>query len=254
MKKLKNLIKHMLLKGNTLALSILITNTSVFSQNWITDPFSQPLPQPQINISMQNLPPQQATPQISQPTTNLTPSTDPLLGKSCPIEPNPLLGKSCPIEPNQNNQNYQNYQPSYDYQQYLTLSEKLKQCFENAGTTYGINPLLLWAIAKVESNFNPYALNKNKDGSYDIGIMQINSSHLNTLKKFGLIDKRYIWDPCYNIHVGAWILNQCIQRHGYTWEAIGCYNAVTPWKRKKYSYKVYKAIAPYLKPYAQRLK
>jgi soluble lytic murein transglycosylase-like protein len=239
MKKLKNLIKHILLKGGALSLTILTTNISVFSQNWITDPFSQPLPQSQINISMQIMPPQQNYPQIPQPTTNSTSSSDLFLGKSCPVE---------------QDQNNQNNLLNYDSQQYLTLSEKLRQCFENAGATYGINPLLLWAIAKVESNFNPYALNKNKDGSYDIGIMQINSSHLNTLKKYGLIDKRYIWEPCYNIHVGAWILHQCIQKHGYTWEAIGCYNAVTPWKRKKYSYKVYKAIEPYLKPYAQKLK
>jgi hypothetical protein len=239
MKKEKKLTKIFFLKSGLLLLSIFLTNTFALSQNWITDPFSQPLQKTQINISMQNPTPTSA-PQITQPTSNSSPSTDPLLGKSCPIE--------------QNQNDTQNYQLNYNYQQYLTLEEKLHLCFEQAALTYNINPLLLWAIAKVESNFNPYALNKNKDGSYDIGIMQINSSHLKTLEKYGLIDKRYIWEPCYNIHVGAWILSKCIQKFGYSWEAIGCYNAVTPWKRKKYSYKVYKTIEPYLKPYSQRLK
>jgi len=239
MKKEKKLTK--IFFHGLLLLSIFFANTFAFSQNWITDPFSQPPPsQPQLNIALQTTPQTQSSPNFSQSIPT------PILEKGCPVE------KNCPIEQNQNNT--QNYQLNYDYQQYLTLEEKLHLCFEQASLTYNINPLLLWAIAKVESNFNPYALNKNKDGSYDIGIMQINSSHLKTLEKYGLIDKRHIWEPCYNIYVGAWILSKCIQKFGYTWEAIGCYNAVSPWKRKKYSYKVYKTIEPYLKPYAQRLK
>ena len=240
-KKTKNLIKKIFFKGGSILFSIFLTSISAFSQgsqSWITDPFSQPVvggpstSQTQINIALQTQPPQQFFSEF--------PQTDSILGKGCSVE------KGYPIEPNQDT--------SLSDLQYMTLQEKLQVCFEKASLTYNINPLLLWAIAKVESNFNPYALNKNKDGSYDIGIMQINTVHLKTLEKYGLFDKRYIWDPCYNIHVGAWILSKCIQRHGYTWEAIGCYNAVTPWKRKKYSYKVYKAIESYLKPYAAKVK
>jgi hypothetical protein len=244
-KKTKNLIKKIFLKGGGLLLSIFLTNISAFSQGWITDPFSQPAigrsstSQTQINIALQTQPQQSFS-------ESLQSSVDSILGKGCPVE------KGCPIE--QNSFIEPNQDISLDALQNMSLQEKLQVCFEKASLAYNISPLLLWAIAKVESNFNPYALNKNKDGSYDIGIMQINTAHLKTLEKYGLFDKRYIWDPCYNIHVGAWILSKCIQRHGYTWEAIGCYNAVTPWKRKKYSYKVYKAIEPYLKPYAAKVK
>jgi hypothetical protein len=239
------MIKKNFFKSTLLFLSILITNFPAFSQNlsqnlsqnWITNPFSQPSTEKtQLNIALQTQPLTQAS-SFELPQSS---AAKPILQKSCPIE------KSCPLDQNQNT--------SLNNQQHMTLQEKLQLCFEQAALTYNINPLLLWAIAKVESNFNPNALNKNKDGSYDIGIMQINSSHLKTLKKYGLINKSLIWEPCYNIHVGAWILSKCIQKHGYTWEAIGCYNAVTPWKRKKYSYKVYKTIEPYLKPYAQMLK
>lgn len=109
-------------------------------------------------------------------------------------------------------------------------------CFEEAGRIYGIHPNLLWAIAKVESNFNSSAVNRNGNGSYDYGVMQINSSWYKVLGKD-------IWmslgNPCQNVKVGAWVLAQCIQRYGYTWEAVGCYNAVSKDKKQKYSKKIY---------------
>lgn len=114
-------------------------------------------------------------------------------------------------------------------------------CFEEAAATYGIHPNLLWAIAYIESRFNPRAINKNKNNTYDYGIMQINSSWYNVLKN----DWQYLSDPCYNIKVGAWILSNCIEKHGYNWEAVGCYNARSPEKRKKYSYKIYKVLKKY---------
>jgi soluble lytic murein transglycosylase-like protein len=49
-------------------------------------------------------------------------------------------------------------------------------CFEDAGNKYGINPILLESIARVESNLNPKAINKNTNGTSDIGLMQINSA------------------------------------------------------------------------------
>lgn len=109
-------------------------------------------------------------------------------------------------------------------------------CFNEAGRMYGVSPELLYAIAKVESNFNPKAINRNKNKTYDYGVMQINSSHYKTLG-------HDLWmrlsDPCTNVKVGAWILSQCIKRYGYTWEAVGCYNANSKEKRKKYAWKVY---------------
>lgn len=132
--------------------------------------------------------------------------------------------------------------PLVPYVESSSKNNSISECFINAGHLYGINPNILWAIAKVESNFNPYAINKNLNKSYDIGIMQINSSWLPTLKKYGLKDERSLYDPCYNIHVGAWILKQCIERYGYNWTAIGCYNATSPVKRVKYSQKVWKHL------------
>ncbi len=105
-------------------------------------------------------------------------------------------------------------------------------CFEEAGRMYGVAPGLLWAIAKVESNFNPSAVGYNRDGSYDYGVMQINSRWADRL---GLDVWNTLADPCTNVKTGAAILADCLGRYGYTWEGIGCYNAVSLDKRAAYA-------------------
>ena len=110
-------------------------------------------------------------------------------------------------------------------------------CYEEAGAMYGIAPRLLWTISKGESNFNPAAVNYNTNGSYDFGLMQINSSWAPTLRKKG-ITWQSLADPCTNVKVGAWVLAQCIQDYGYTWAAVGCYNSRTPSKRDRYAARI----------------
>lgn len=110
-------------------------------------------------------------------------------------------------------------------------------CYEEAGAMYGIAPRLLWTISKGESNFNPAAVNYNTNGSYDFGLMQINSSWAPSLRRMG-ISWEALADPCTNVKVGAWVLAQCIRDYGYTWSAVGCYNSRTPSKRDRYAAKI----------------
>jgi len=134
-----------------------------------------------------------------------------------------------------------------DYQ-VQSYQEKVGQCFLDAARRYGINVWLLWGIAKVESGFNPYAVNKNRNGSYDIGLMQINSLWIPVLKERGFIDDvEDLYDPCRSVYVGAWILSQCIRDYGYTWRAVGCYHSRHPVRGMRYAWKVKKAIAMEMK-------
>ncbi|OPY79683.1 MAG: Transglycosylase SLT domain protein [Syntrophorhabdus sp. PtaU1.Bin058] len=112
-------------------------------------------------------------------------------------------------------------------------------CFEYAGNEYGITPVILESIAKVESNLNPRAVNRNRNGSVDIGLMQINSGWLKTLQ---LNQQDLLNDACLNARVGAQILRKCIDRHGLNWEAIGCYNATSRDKRVDYAWKVFRIL------------
>ena len=107
-------------------------------------------------------------------------------------------------------------------------------CFEEAGARYGIAPVLLQAIALQESGMNPHALNRNRDGSYDIGLMQINSRWLPTLSRHGILPEQ-LWDPCVSVHVGAWILAGNFKRMGLNWDAVGAYNASNPALRMRYA-------------------
>jgi soluble lytic murein transglycosylase-like protein len=114
-------------------------------------------------------------------------------------------------------------------------------CFENAGNKYGISPTLLHAISQRESSFNPAAINYNTNGSYDFGLMQINSSWEPSLRKLG-IPWNSLADPCTNVMVGAWVLSGCIRDYGYTWPAVGCYNSRTPSKRDRYAEKIARIV------------
>jgi soluble lytic murein transglycosylase-like protein len=112
-------------------------------------------------------------------------------------------------------------------------------CFEDAGKQYGIHYRLLESIAGVESNMNPRAFNINRNGSFDIGLMQINSFWIKMLE----LDKdELVSNPCYNVMVGANILKQCIDRYGFSWEAVGCYNATDSKKKINYSWKVFQNL------------
>jgi soluble lytic murein transglycosylase-like protein len=99
----------------------------------------------------------------------------------------------------------------------------------------------LKAISRVESAGRPRAINRNRDGSVDIGHMQINSRWLPVLRRHG-IDDRKLFDACTNTHVGAWILARNIRRMGYDWMAVGAYNARSPSKRMAYARKVAAAL------------
>lgn len=113
-------------------------------------------------------------------------------------------------------------------------------CIDNAAAFHHVNVGLMRAIAQVESGTRTNVISPNTDGSFDIGLMQINSSWLPRLSQEG-ITKQSLFDPCTNAYVGAWILSENIRQFGPTWIAIGAYNASSPDKRLAYARKVYDA-------------
>ncbi len=154
--------------------------------------------------------PTPARPAVSRPSPVLTASAGPAPARPAPVRP------TAPVHP---------------------LTPAMAQCFEWASARFGMSAHLLYAIALQESGLNPRAVNRNTNGSQDIGLMQINSSWGPTLLRYG-IRPTDLWDPCTNIFVGAWILGDNIVRMGPTVAALGAYNARDPIKREAYARRV----------------
>lgn len=114
-------------------------------------------------------------------------------------------------------------------------------CFEQAAQRYSVPVALLKAIALQESNGRAHAFNRNPNGSYDIGLMQINSGWLPALARHG-VAPQHLWDPCVSTLVGAWILSNNFARLGYNAQGLGAYNASSPQKRERYARQVLRRL------------
>jgi soluble lytic murein transglycosylase-like protein len=125
-------------------------------------------------------------------------------------------------------------------------------CWSEAERLYGVSSHLLYAVAQAESDLQPGAVNlthRARTGTYDIGLMQINSSHLPKLASHDISESDLL-EPCTNIKVGAWLLADSFARLGVSWDAVGAYNAAcTQLKgddcaaaRSRYAWRVYRRL------------
>ncbi|MBA6068123.1 lytic transglycosylase domain-containing protein [Pseudomonas mosselii] len=105
-------------------------------------------------------------------------------------------------------------------------------CFKEAGARYGIDPLLIEAIAVKESRLRKDAINKNVSAngkllSVDYGVMQVNSINAESLVSQGKIRRAddLLLDACFNVYAGTWVLAKHLRVCGNTWRCLGSYNA-----------------------------
>lgn len=119
-------------------------------------------------------------------------------------------------------------------------------CWLAAASAFNVPAPLLYAVAEVETGFDRYAVEYPRNGSRSVGVMQINSIWFPMLAKIGVTEET-LYEPCVNIHVGAWILSMEIARYGYSWEAIGAYNA-GPYDERSHRWKV-----RYYRTYAEKV-
>ena len=141
------------------------------------------------------------------------------------------------------------FAPSAHADIYTQRSANPASCWDSAAKYQGLDPWLLYAVGYTESSHQAKIISRpNSNGTYDIGLMQINSTWLPELRKHGITQER-LMDGCVSIYVGAWILAKTVRRYGYSWEAIASYNTGnvdTPRRRElglKYAQRVYRNYA-----------
>ncbi|NBX55042.1 MAG: lytic transglycosylase, catalytic [Betaproteobacteria bacterium] len=117
------------------------------------------------------------------------------------------------------------------------------RCIGPAAEHHRIDPRLLRAVLKVESDLRPWALGRNANGTLDLGMAQINSIHLPELAKHG-IRPQHLFDPCVASYVAAWLLRRNIDRHGLTWFGVAAYHSLNPEHNQRYQGLLMKALYP----------
>ena len=107
-------------------------------------------------------------------------------------------------------------------------------CVNQAAETYAVPAELILAIIFVEGGRNGIAM-QNTNGTFDYGVMQINSSWLKTFDQFDTSAYRLQFDACHNVMVGTWILKNSIQSDHNLMKALGNYHSHTPALNQQYA-------------------
>ncbi|MBR4765331.1 MAG: transglycosylase SLT domain-containing protein [Clostridia bacterium] len=104
----------------------------------------------------------------------------------------------------------------------------------------GIDPDLIFCIMWRESNFNPNEISRNSNGSYDYGLMQINSSNFSFLsQKIGITSMYDLLDPYKNIDCGVYYIAAYMRKYGDMNKALMCYNLGEGGAQRKWSQGIY---------------
>ncbi|EFJ9066905.1 lytic transglycosylase domain-containing protein, partial [Escherichia coli] len=101
-------------------------------------------------------------------------------------------------------------------------------CLLAASQANNVSPKLLVSVIAVEGGVSGMS-SKNKNGTEDLGIMQINTGAWLKLVSDSFFDgnneKAYMKlrdDGCFNIYIGAWILGRAIRMEGGDiWQGVG---------------------------------
>lgn len=114
-------------------------------------------------------------------------------------------------------------------------------CVSAAAQYHTVNPWVLRAILKVESDFNPRAMNRNANGTVDVGMAQINSIHFAELGRWGIAPAN-LMDGCIATYVAAWHLSKQIRKYGNSWFAVASYHSTSPCQNSRYAGLLWNAL------------
>ena len=116
-------------------------------------------------------------------------------------------------------------------------------CLLIAAQNHGVPPAVLMGIMQVEGGKVGLEAGPNQNGTYDLGVMQINTLWLTELAEHWNVSKstarRWVRDDgCVNIEVAAWVLRKKIEDAGSLTRGIAWYHSATPRYGYRYARKV----------------
>lgn len=100
------------------------------------------------------------------------------------------------------------------YMPNVQLSKDLQKYMYDTCKKYNVDYIEAHAVMKVENpSYNPRLVHKNKNGTVDVGLFQINEVNHQTLKeKLGVVDFK---DPYQNIKAGIYFLSKLNKYEGH---------------------------------------
>ena len=116
-------------------------------------------------------------------------------------------------------------------------------CMALVASLYHLPPRVLPSIQRVEGGA-PGTISRNKDGSEDYGVMQVNSRWLPALSVYTRLSReevrsRLVDRPCFNIAAGGAIMRTYLdEARGDMMRAIGNYHSHTTGLNQSYQVKV----------------
>lgn len=119
----------------------------------------------------------------------------------------------------------------------MFVSDVPLSCINTAAIEFSVPAKLIITVLQIERGKNGKAI-KNKNGTYDLGVMQINSCWLPALEKFSISREAIQFDPCVNVRVGTWILAKAIASDQDLLKGISNYHSRTPNYNNRYAQKV----------------
>ncbi len=127
------------------------------------------------------------------------------------------------------------------------LNQVFAACLMIAAQSYQVPPAVLYGIYQVEGGKVGQMVGPNKNGTYDLGPMQINTLWVPVLAKHWKISEQRAFrlirdDSCTNVNVSAWILRTNLDETGSLGRAIAYYHSRTPSIGSNYKRKVISAM------------
>jgi hypothetical protein len=125
----------------------------------------------------------------------------------------------------------------------MLTAQAFATCVLLAANTYHVPAAVMIGIMNVEGGHIGQEVGPNRNGTYDLGPMQVNTRWLPALQKTWNVSsstaRSWVRDNgCVNVHVAAWILRQKMNDTGSLVGGIAAYHSATPKHGIPYANKV----------------